>query len=140
MVPSSASSSSGGLPGGSSGQGQLDTTILVTHDAAPAAGPGQAFLTQLPLLVAIVAIFYFLIIRPQNQERKRHEALLAGLKKDDQVVTNSGLYGRVAQVKDGRIELEIAPKVRVWIEMSAVKRLKEDASATADADASSKEG
>lgn len=97
--------------------------VLVTYDA-PAASPsaGQAFLGQLPLLAAIVAIFYFLVIRPQNQERKRHEELVAGLKRDDEIVTQTGMYGRVTQVQGGRVELEIAPKVRVWIEAASVKR------------------
>lgn len=97
--------------------------ILVVADA-PAAPPsaGQAFLTQLPLLAAIVGIFYFLVIRPQSQERKRHEELVAGLKRDDEVLTQAGLFGRVAQVQGGRVELEIAPKVRVWIEAASVKR------------------
>lgn len=103
----------------------LHGQVLVTHDqAAPA--PGGALLTQLPLLIAIVAIFYFLIIRPQNQERKRHEELLAGLKKDDDVVTGSGLHGRVVSVQDSVVEIEIAPKVRIKVEKSAVQRRKGD--------------
>ncbi|RME27676.1 MAG: preprotein translocase subunit YajC [Deltaproteobacteria bacterium] len=88
-------------------------------------------MSQLPLLVAIVAIFYFLIIRPQNQERKRHEALLAGLKKDDRVVTASGLIGKVSQVRDDRVELELAPKVRVWVEKVSIKRLDGEPAAAA---------
>lgn len=101
--------------------------VLVLHDA-PAAPTGQApsgtsaLLGQLPLLAAIVAIFYFLVIRPQNQERKKHEELLASLKKDDEVVTQSGLFGRITRVENGRIEIEVAPKIRVWMEASAVKR------------------
>lgn len=97
--------------------------LLVSIDAAPAAGPGaaDALISQAPLLIAIVAIFYFLIIRPQNQERKRHETLLSGLKKDDEVVTASGIFGRVARVEDARIELEVAPKIRIWVEKASVK-------------------
>lgn len=106
--------------------------ILVSMDAAPAGGsPASALMTQLPLLVAIVAIFYFLIIRPQNQERKRHEALLAGLKRDDEVVTASGLFGKITAVEEARVELEISPKVRVWVEKSAIKRLGSEPAAPA---------
>lgn len=101
--------------------------VLVLHDApaAPAGGAPSgtsALIGQLPLLAAIVAIFYFLVIRPQNQERKKHEELLASLKKDDEVVTQGGLFGRITRVENGRIEVEISPKVRVWMEASSVKR------------------
>lgn len=110
--------------------------VLVTHDAPATASPsaGQALLGQLPLLAAIVAIFYFLVIRPQNQERKRHEELVSGLKRDDEVVTQSGMYGRVTQVQGARVELEIAPKVRIWVESASVKR-KAEAEATETPDA-----
>ncbi|MCB9778350.1 MAG: preprotein translocase subunit YajC [Alphaproteobacteria bacterium] len=99
----------------------LHEQVLVTHDPA-AAAPGGALLTQLPLLIAIVAIFYFLIIRPQNQERKRHEELLGSLKRDDDVITGSGMHGRVVAVHDTVVEIEIAPKVRIKVEKSAVQR------------------
>lgn len=120
----------------SNAQSNLQTEVgqvLVTFDA-PAAAPasaGAALLGQLPLLAAIVAIFYFLVIRPQNQERKRHEGLVNGLKRDDEIVTQSGMYGRVTQVQGGRVELEIAPKVRVWVEAASVKRKAEPAAAEA---------
>ncbi len=140
MAPTSTSSAPVAVPPLSASAAPAAGGVLVTHDAPAAApggtSPGAAFMSQLPLLVAIVAIFYFLIIRPQNQERKRHEALLAGLKKDDRVVTSSGLIGKISQVRDSRVELELAPKVRVWIEKVAVKSLEAEPAA-ADA---SKEG
>lgn len=113
----------------------VEEAILVTHEApAPATGgsPGAALIGQLPLLAAIVAIFYFLVIRPQNQERKRHEQLIGSLKKDDDIVTQSGLYGRVTRVDGQRIEIEVAPKVRLWTEASSIKRRQADESASAD--------
>lgn len=107
--------------------------LLLTRDAAPAAAPSatDALISQAPLLIAIVAIFYFLIIRPQNQERKRHEELLGSLKRDDDVVTASGIFGKVSRVEDKRVELEIAPKIRVWVEKAAIKGKAEAAPAPA---------
>jgi preprotein translocase subunit YajC len=63
---------------------------------APAGGPSMgAFLFQ---IVAIIAIFYFVMIRPQQQERKRHEAALRALKKGDEVITAGGLVGEVLHI------------------------------------------
>jgi len=116
----------------------VSSHVLVSADA-PAASPGgsagSALITQLPLLAAIVGIFYFLVIRPQNQERKKHEELVAGLKRDDDIVTSAGLFGRVTRIEGPRVELEIAPKVRIWVEASSVK-----ARTGAPAAADSKEG
>ncbi|NOY27542.1 MAG: preprotein translocase subunit YajC [Oligoflexia bacterium] len=127
-----------------SDQSSSQGTVLVTHDApasAAAGSPGGALLTQLPLLVAIVAIFYFLVIRPQNQERKTHQKLVESLKKDDDIITQSGIFGRVVRVGGARVELEIAPKVRIWVEASSVKvRQTDDAAGTDDASDDSKKG
>ena len=98
--------------------------VLVSADApaaAPTGSPTGALINQLPLLGAIVAIFYFLVIRPQNQERKKHDELVAGLKRDDDVVTSAGIFGRVTQVDGPRVELEVAPKIRIWVEAASVK-------------------
>ena len=68
---------------------------------APAQGGGQSslvpFLIQLGL---IVAIFYFLLIRPQQKQRRQHEQALANLKKGDEVVTAGGVVGEVVHIKD----------------------------------------
>ena len=64
----------------------------------------------LPVLVLQIGLFgaviYFLIIRPQGQARKKHEALLAGLKKGDEVTTSGGIIGKVKDVKDDRVTIE----------------------------------
>jgi len=57
-------------------------------------------------LLAIGAIFYFLIIRPQGQARKRAEAMLAAIKKGDTVVTAGGIVGKVKDIKDALITIE----------------------------------
>lgn len=73
-------------------------------------------------ILAIFALMYFLIIRPQNQERAALEALIASLAKDDKVVTQSGIFGVVISVADDTIVLEIAEKTRIILEKKFVAR------------------
>jgi preprotein translocase subunit YajC len=72
---------------------------------APGGAPG-GFTVLLLQVVAIGAVFYFLIIRPQGQARKQHEQLLAGLKKGDEVTTSGGIIGKVRDIKDDRVTIE----------------------------------
>lgn len=70
-------------------------------------GTGGAGVTVLILQFgALIAIFYFLLIRPQSQARKKHAMILAGLKKGDEVITSGGIIGKVRDIKDTRITIE----------------------------------
>lgn len=83
--------------------------------AQAAAGPANtsvALLQFLPYL-AIFAIFYFLMIRPQQQRAKAHRAMIDAVKKGDEVVTGGGLVGKVVRVMDAEVEVELAPNVKV---------------------------
>jgi preprotein translocase subunit YajC len=74
---------------------------------APAPGSGSGgFSILIMQVVAIGLVFYFLIIRPQGQARKKHEELLAGLKKGDEITTSGGLIGKVKDIKDDRVTVE----------------------------------
>jgi preprotein translocase subunit YajC len=64
-------------------------------------------------LVAMVAVFWFLIIRPQMKRQKDHQAKVTGIKKGDQVLTGGGLVGKVIKVDEHYAELELGPNVRV---------------------------
>ena len=64
-------------------------------------------------LVFMFAIFYFLLIRPQQKKAKEHRALLDGLKKGDQVVTAGGMHGRLSALEDQVVTLELTPGVNV---------------------------
>jgi preprotein translocase subunit YajC len=66
----------------------------------------------LPIII-LFAIFYFLLIRPQQKKAKEHKEMVANLKKGQRVVTSSGIYGTVQSIDDTTIELEIADKVKV---------------------------
>ena len=86
------------------------------------AGGGGDFLSTLPMLIFIVAIFYFLVIRPQNKAREDHSKMLAALKKGDEVVTDGGIIGVVQEVHAARVLLRIAPPdVNVWFLTDSVK-------------------
>ncbi len=77
------------------------TTVAHAMGQAPAQGtegPG-AFLSIFPFVV-IFAIFYFLLIRPQQKRAKEHQAMLASLQVGDQIITNGGLYGRITEINN----------------------------------------
>ena len=73
----------------------------------------------LPLII-IFAIFYFLLIRPQQKKSKQHKELLADLKKGDKIVSSGGLHGSITGLADDVVTVEISPKVRVKITRSSI--------------------
>jgi preprotein translocase subunit YajC len=76
---------------------------------------------QLVPLILVFGIMYFLLIRPQQQKVKQHQAMVAALRRGDQVVTGGGLLGKVTKVRDdGEIEVEIAPGVNVRVIRSTI--------------------
>ncbi|CAO0819672.1 preprotein translocase subunit YajC [Desulfarculales bacterium] len=70
---------------------------------------------QIMMLVAMFAIFYFLLIRPQQKKAKQHKEMLARLHKGDSVITSGGIYGKITGINNGMVVLEIAPQVRIKI-------------------------
>lgn len=91
--------------------------MLVTPAYAQAAGAaGPSLIAQLPFFIAIFAIFYFLLIRPQQKKLKEHTAMIEALRRGDQVVTAGGLVGKVTKVRDdGEVEVELAKDVNVRV-------------------------
>ena len=84
-----------------------------------ASGQGGQIMAFLPLIL-LFAVFYFLLIRPQQKRAKTHKTFMENLKKGDKVVTSGGLYGTITGVTDDAVTIEIAEKVRVKILKSAV--------------------
>jgi preprotein translocase subunit YajC len=78
-----------------------------------AAGGGQSALTSMIPLVIMFAIFYFLLIRPQQKKAKEHKALLEALKKGDQVITAGGMHGKVTAVDETVVTIEVANNVNI---------------------------
>ncbi|HEY8433190.1 MAG TPA: preprotein translocase subunit YajC [Sphingomicrobium sp.] len=73
--------------------------------------------------VLIFAIFYMLMIRPQQQRVKQHQAEIAAVKKGDDIVTGGGIRGRVTKVSDDEAEIEIAQGVRVRVIKSTITQV-----------------
>lgn len=83
------------------------------------------FISSLIPLVLLFGIFYFLIIRPQQQRMKAHQAMVAAVKRGDTVVTAGGLIGKVAKVKDdGEVMIEIADNVQVRVLKSTLTEVR----------------
>jgi len=89
--------------------------------AAPGAAGGQ-FQFAL-LMVAFIALFYFMLIRPQQRRAREHQALVSKLATGDEVVTSGGLLGRITDVGDVFVTLEVADGVRVKVQKVQVTQL-----------------
>lgn len=72
------------------------------------------------LMIAMLAIFYFLLIRPQQKKQKEHKAMLTNLQKGDVIFTAGGIHGKITGLTDTTITLEVADRVRIKINRSAV--------------------
>ena len=84
--------------------------------AAPAGGGGGDFFLQLVPLFMIIAIMYFLVLRPQQQKIKAHQAMVSAVKRGDVIVTGGGIVGKVVKVMENdEVLVEIAEEVRVRI-------------------------
>jgi preprotein translocase subunit YajC len=99
----------GGAPGGAGG-----------------AGGGMAAFQQIIPLVFMFAIFYFLLIRPQQKKAKEHRALLDSMKKGDNVITAGGVHGKVTSVENDLVTLEVANNVNIKITKSYIAAIKKD--------------
>ncbi|MFU8864209.1 MAG: preprotein translocase subunit YajC [Rhodobacterales bacterium] len=83
----------------------------------------EAFAQFIPLIL-IFAIMYLLLIRPQQKKLKEHQAMVAALRRGDQIVTQGGIIGKVSKVKDdNEIEVELADNVRVRVVKSTVAQV-----------------
>jgi preprotein translocase subunit YajC len=86
--------------------------------AAPAAGGGMLSTLLFPLL--LVAVMYFLMIRPQMKKQKEHRGMLEKLGNGDEVITNGGVAGVVREIGDHFITVEIADNVRIRVQKGAI--------------------
>lgn len=99
----------------------LMTLAVAVAQTAPGAAqePPPLWLQFLPLVV-LVAIFYFLLIRPQKRRQQEHQKMVQDLHKGDSVVTVGGLMGEIADVRDQFFVVKLADNVRVRITRNAV--------------------
>ena len=109
------------------GAGVCCISQALAQDAAPVGQqpPGGIFavlVELLPMFAIVFLIFYFMIIRPQQQKLAEHNKLIESLKKGDSVVTSGGMLGRVAAVEKDSILLEVASNVKIRFESAHVQR------------------
>jgi|SRR5690606_3784519 len=97
----------------------MDFFISTAHAAAEPAAAGNPWMQLLPLVVIFV-IFYFLLIRPQTKRAKEHRKLVEALTVGDEVVTSGGMLGRVTQVGEQFISVEVADGVVLKVQRHAV--------------------
>jgi preprotein translocase subunit YajC len=100
--------------------------ILMTMvQAAPGGGAGGTvgLVMGIAPWLLIFVIFYLLMIRPQQQRVKQHQAEIAAVKKGDEVVTGGGIRGRVTKVNEEEVEVEIAQNVRIRVIKSTISNV-----------------
>jgi preprotein translocase subunit YajC len=97
----------------------------IAYAMAPAQGQGgqQSPTTFLVFMGLLFAVFYFLLIRPQQKRQKEHRQLLANLKKGDKVITSGGIQGIIVNLSDTVVTVEIADKVKVKVDRNYIAGL-----------------
>jgi len=75
------------------------------------------------MIVAIFAVMYFLMIRPQQRQKKQHQEMMSQLSKGDKVVTTGGIHGTVAGVKDNIVILKVADNVKIEINRASIGQI-----------------
>ncbi len=87
---------------------------------APSGGDGGSMVSTLIMFGAIFAIFYFMIIRPQQKKAKEREALLGSVKKGDKIITASGIHGSVSGLDDTTVLVDVGNNNKIKMERSAI--------------------
>ena len=97
--------------------------MIISNAYAQAAAGGDAgFMGLLPIILMFV-LLYFLMIRPQMKRAKEQKQMIEALQKGDEVVTVGGVVGRIAEMRDAYVSLEIAPAIEISVQRSAVQTL-----------------
>ena len=97
----------------------LPMSITLAQAAAPQGGG----ISMIIMMVVLFGLMYFMMIRPQMKRQKEHRTMVSALAKGDEVVTNGGLAGRVEEVGETFITIEIAPNVKVKLQKGAVSQV-----------------
>ena len=88
---------------------------------------GNPLLNLMPVILIFI-VFYFLLIRPQKKTQDEHKKMVAGLKKNDEVITAGGIHGTIMNVKDTTVTLKVDDNVKVEVQKSSVMSMKRSAS------------
>ena len=98
---------------------------LILAQAAPAASPEAQVspLSNFIPLIALLVLFYFLLIRPQQKRQREHNALVAAAKTGDEVIMNSGIHGIIANVKEKSVIVKVADNVKIEFDKTAIAQI-----------------
>ncbi len=94
-------------------------TTLNLLFAVPREGGNSTFIFLFQMM-AIFGIFYFLLLRPQAKERKRHDEMLTSIKKGDEIVTNGGIIGKIVHVEEKRITIKTGDNTRLTVDRTRI--------------------
>ena len=97
----------------------ISDALAATNEAGKAAA-GGGWVSTAGMLLIFVAIFYFLLVRPQTKRAKNHRQLMSGLSVGDEIMTSGGIVGRLSSMKDNYIVLTIAKGVDVTMQKNAI--------------------
>ncbi|MGE0144131.1 MAG: preprotein translocase subunit YajC [Planctomycetota bacterium] len=115
----------GGATGGNTGAQQE----APPPNAGKQPSYGECFTQNLPMILAMVAIFYFMLIRPAQKQEKTRKAMMAALKRGDRVVTSAGLHGEVQSVDASTVTLRVNRDTDLVFDKGAIQRILGDDSA-----------
>lgn len=90
--------------------------------AETAAAPQGSFMDFLPL-IALIAVFYFLVLRPQSKRAKEHKAMVAALQRGDEIITLGGEVGTVSKVFEEYVGVQLAENVEVTVQKAAIQNV-----------------
>ncbi|MBL6918586.1 preprotein translocase subunit YajC [Arenicellales bacterium IMCC55707] len=96
--------------------------FFISDAWAQGADAGGSLFSLLPLVVIFV-LFYFLLIRPQQKRAKQHKEMVAALKKGEEIVTNGGLLGKVTEVSDNFVTVEVSSGLNVRIQRQSISQV-----------------
>lgn len=113
--------------------------LQTASGTAPSASGPMGILTSVVPFIAIIAIFYFFLIRPQNKKQKETEKMLSALKKGDKVVTIGGIHGIISSVKEKTVIVKIDDNCKVEFNRSAISGVESDKPAETKEDKSKKD-
>jgi preprotein translocase subunit YajC len=97
----------------------VQAVIAMAQRPQGAEGQGNWIASLMPLVV-IFAIFYFLLIRPQQKQQKKHKQLLETLKRGDEVITRGGMHGKIYGITDNIVTVEVSNDVRIRFNREAI--------------------